>query len=207
MVGDFAGGLAELRLGHELGSKRPGWSRPSAEWVRRAEQMASLAERLPAVLSGATEPADNAERLALAQMCYSTKHHAAAARLWAEVLEADPKLAADLQAAHRYNAACAAALAGCGQGQDDPPPDAAARGRLRGQALGWLRADLALRVDQFKTDAQQARRALTHWTRDPDLSGVRDPAALATLPEVERADWHALWAEVDRLLKEPKGAP
>ena len=46
-----------------------------------------------------TRPTDDAERLAFAQMCYDTKRYAAAARFWAEALEADPKLGDDRQAA------------------------------------------------------------------------------------------------------------
>ena len=64
-------------------------------------------------------------------MAYDTKRYAAAARLWAEALEADPTLADDRRAQHRYNAACAAALAAAGQGEDDPKPDDAARAALR----------------------------------------------------------------------------
>ena len=37
-LGRFADGLAELRKGHELGSKQPGWSYPSAQWVKDAER-------------------------------------------------------------------------------------------------------------------------------------------------------------------------
>jgi hypothetical protein len=48
---------------------------------------------------------------------------------------------------------------------------------------------------------RQARQHLTHWQRDPDLAGVRDKAALARLPEGERAAWRKLWAGVDYLRK------
>jgi tetratricopeptide (TPR) repeat protein len=206
-LGKYAEALDEYRTGHALGSKRPDWRYPSAQWVRRAERLATLADRLPALLRGDYHPKDNAERLDLARVCYGTKRHAAAARFWAEAIDADPKLADDLRAQHRYDAACAAALAGCGQGRDDPPPDDAARARLRGQALDWLRADLALRAKQLDTDAAAARTALAHWKDDPDLSGVRDPAALAALPESERDAWRALWAEVDRLLLRSGDSP
>jgi serine/threonine-protein kinase len=161
-VGDFDGSLAALRRAHELGSKRADWPHPSADWVRQAEKLAALAERLPAVLIGEAQPADAAERVALAQLCSATKRHAAAARLWAEALAADPALADDRRAQHRYNAACAAALAAAGKGADDPPPDDAARARLRGQALDWLRADLALWAKRLDTDAAAARTALAH---------------------------------------------
>ena len=84
---------------------------------RQAERLAALADRLPAVLAGTARPADAAERLAFAQMAYDAKRHAAAARLWSEALAADPKLGDDREAQHRYNAACAAALAGCRPGE------------------------------------------------------------------------------------------
>src|SRR5262249_55554324 len=70
-------------------------------------RLAALDARLSAVSNGEA-PEDNAERLALAQRAYDTKRHATSARLWAEALEADPKLAADRQKQHPYNAACAA---------------------------------------------------------------------------------------------------
>ena len=90
--GDFAGSLAMLRRGHELGSKQPGWPHPSAKWVAEAERRAALAERLTVILKGESSPKDNAERLALAGMCYDTRRFAAAARLSAEAMEIDPKL-------------------------------------------------------------------------------------------------------------------
>src|SRR5262249_52938620 len=38
--GDYAGSLALLRRGHELGSKQPGWPHPSRWWVAEAERRA-----------------------------------------------------------------------------------------------------------------------------------------------------------------------
>ena len=55
----------------------------------------------------------------------------------------EPKLADNLAAVHRYNAACAAALAACGQGNDADNLDGKECARLRGQALDWLRARAA----------------------------------------------------------------
>ena len=192
------------RRGHELGARQPGWRYPSARWVAEAERLAALAARLPALLKAEDRPKDVAERLAIAQMCYDTKRYAAAARFWAEALAADPKLGDDRQAGHRYNAACAAALAGAGQGTDDPKPDDAARARLRGQALDWLKAERAAWAKVLDSGDPQARpvvqQTLEHWRADSDLAGVRDADALAKLPESERAAWRSLWAEVDALL-------
>src|SRR5262249_5562398 len=95
----------------------------------------------------------------------------------------------NLAVAHRYNAACAAALAGCGQGKDATTLNATGRLRWRRQALTWLRAELAARARQLRSgspeQSAQARQALEHWRRDPDLGGVRDSQALAKLPPDE----------------------
>ena len=168
-------------------------------------RLAALDARLAAILEGEA-PEDVAERLALAQRAYDTKRYAAAARLWAEALESNPALAESRQTQHPYNAACAAALAAAGQGIDDPPPDDAAKAELRRRALGWLRAELAAWSKLLDSDDPQARAAvaptLRHWRQAPDLAGVREPAALETLPEAEREQWRGLWAKVDALLAE-----
>jgi eukaryotic-like serine/threonine-protein kinase len=203
--GQFAEALTELKRGHELGSKDPNWRYPSALWVQQAERLVELDAKLPSILSGKLKPSDAAEALGLAQVCYDHKLHGASARFFTEAFQAQPKLADDMQAQNRYNAACAAALAGCGQGKDGLPPDESARAGLRGRALDWLQADLALRRKQLDTDPAAARRALDHWTHDPDLAGVRDADALARLPEAERKGWEALWAEVDVLHKRAQG--
>jgi hypothetical protein len=147
--------------------------------------------------------------MAFAQLFSVKGLHAASARLWADALAADPKLAEDRRAQHRYNAACSAALAGCGQAKDDPPPDEIARAALRRQAQGWLEAERAAWAQSLETGPPQSRaaivKALQHWRRDPDLAGIRDPEALAKLPEAERREWQALWGEVDALLKRAEG--
>ena len=133
----------------------------------------------------------------------AAKLHAAAARFYAAVFAERPGLADDLRAAHRYNAACCATLAGCGQSKDTGKLDDRERARLRRQALDWLKADLALRRKQLGEspgDVALARQALAHWQKDPALAGVRDRKGLDKLPEAERAGWAKLWAEVYSLL-------
>jgi serine/threonine-protein kinase len=201
--GHFREGLDEMRRGHELGSQRPDWRHPSPEWLRRAERLAALEARLPAVIRGEDKPEDGAEGTTLADMAYKAGRHGASARLYDGAFRSDPKLAEDMNAQHRYNAACAAALAGCGQGKDNPPPDAAARAKLRGQALGWLKDELAAwskMLDDGNPAARAAARpALDHWKVDTGLAGLRDEAELAKFPDEERAACRALWTEVDHL--------
>jgi serine/threonine-protein kinase len=207
--GQFREALAELRRGHELGSKRPGWPYPSAEWVRQAERMAALDARLPAILKGDDHPADAGERLTFAELCCDRKLHAAATRLYAEALQADPKLADDRQAGHRYNAACSAALAAAGKGKDDPSPDEAAKAKLRRHALDLLKAELAVWSKLDESGPPQARpvivQTLKHWQEDADLAGIREAKELAKLLEDERKAWQSLWADVEALLKRTAG--
>ena len=110
--------------------------------------MVALDARLSAIVRGDHQPTDNRERLQLAQRAYDKALDAAAAKLWADALDAEPKLAEDRQAQHRYNAACAAALAGCGQGKDGTAPYDALKAKLREQARGWLDAWRAGRLDK-----------------------------------------------------------
>src|SRR5262249_33973654 len=179
------------------------------QWVEIAKRQAELAGRLPSLLKGDAAPKDDAERLALAEMAYTTQHHTVAVRLFAEAFKADPKGADDRRhPQQRYNAACAAALAAPGQGKGDLPSDAAAKQKLRAQALDWLNAELAAWT-AFLDKNPQARplivQTMQHWKADTDLIGVRDPKALQVLPEAERGAWRAFWAEVDRRLEQARG--
>src|SRR5262249_10086398 len=108
---------------------------------------------------------------------------------------------------HRYNAACSAALASCGQGRDPDRLTDQQRAALRRQALTWLRADLAAwtsLVDQGAPEARQlAQQKLRHWQKDTDLASLRDPAALARRPRCPAGDQEACrkcWPVVAALL-------
>jgi tetratricopeptide (TPR) repeat protein len=200
-MGQFAAALEELRRGHELGSRDPLWKHPSAHWVQTCERILARERKLPAILRGEVQPGAAAECLELAVMCQDPykRLYAGSARLWGEAFAAEPKLAENVQTGHRYNAACAAALAGCGQGEDAAKLNEQERARLRQQAREWLQADLMAWGQVLDKVPDKARaivaKQIQHWLADPDFAGVRD-AALAKLPESERRDWHQLWAEV-----------
>jgi serine/threonine-protein kinase len=199
--GQFLHALPELRRGHALGSRNPHWPYPSAQWVRNAERLAELETRLPRLLKGQEQPVDAAERLTLAFFCQEHKQlYAAAARWYAGAFTTDPQLLAGPPTVQRYKAACAAALAGCGQGQDAVGLKAKERARLRGQALEWLRADLEAWRRLLEKEPAKARpviaQQMQHWLGNLDFTGVRGPHALSRLPEVERQAWQQLWADV-----------
>jgi serine/threonine-protein kinase len=200
--GQFAEALTYLRRGHELGSKDPRRRYITAQWVKHCERLGELDAKLPRVLKGEAQPADIAERLALAQLCQLPCKllHVASVRFYTDAFAEQPALTDDLQGQLRYNAACAAALAGCGQSEDADQSDDKERGRLRGQALEWLRADLAAyrRLLDRETDkaAPLVRERMQHWQQDKDFAGVRGPDALARLPAAERVSWQQLWKDV-----------
>ena len=179
--------------------------RELVEFRETGPAWAAFDARLRAIAKGEQRPNDVGERLQFAQRAYELTRHAVAARLWQEALEADPRLGDDRQAQHRYNAACAAALAGCGRGKDDPPPSDAQKVKLRRQALDWLTAELgtwAKLLPMANSEQRgESKATLEHWQRDTDLAGIREDAELAKLPETERAAFRQLWADVDALLK------
>jgi eukaryotic-like serine/threonine-protein kinase len=208
--GRFADALAELKQGHKLGSRDPTWKYPSDAWVRQAERLVEMERKLPLIVSGHDKPADVAESLAYAQMCYNKRIHGASVRLWSDAFQAQPKLADDMNVQNRYNAACAAALAGSAQGKDEPPLDDKAKARWRKQALDWLNADVSAWSKIFESGQPQAKpaisKALQHWKTDTDLFGLRDPSELSKFPEAEQKACRSLWAEVDALLAKCLGS-
>jgi Flp pilus assembly protein TadD len=170
----------------------------------RWQRLARLGPQLPAFLVGQRRPAGNEDRLALAQLCQLQRLYAASVRFSADAFAADARLAGDLTAAHRYNSACSAALAGCGKGGDAATLEDREKARLRGLALTWLGADLVLwrrLLDSGKdADRLEVLAQMRHWQQDSDLAGVRGEQALAALPQAERKAWAKLWRDVAALL-------
>jgi serine/threonine-protein kinase len=172
---------------------------------RQCQRYRSLDARLPAILEGTEKPVNAAEQIEFARLCFLKKHYAAAARFSRNAFAAAPKLAEDVPASLRYNAACTAALAGCGRGKDADNLDDKERARWRRQALDWLRQDLtwwgrALDNGNAQTDAE-VRRMMRHWQTDDDFAGLREPGAVAKLPPGERKEWLALWQEVAAVVR------
>ena len=178
---------------------------------RTPERLAAAPGQTPRLPEGHYKPTTNDERLGLVEWCQIKKLNHTAAGLYAAAFAADPKLADDLKAGHRYNAACFAALAAAGQGEDAAKLDDKERTRLRKQALDWLRADLALRTKQLETgkpaDRAEVQQTMRHWQKDTDLAGIRDAAALAKLPADEQKAFTQLWADVAALLKKANAQP
>jgi serine/threonine-protein kinase len=212
LQGKFHEALVSLRAAHALGSREPGWPTVgSVAQIRQFERMLELDSNLSAFLSDKRKPAGPNEQLALAFLCGrpAKRLYMVSARFYADAFAVLDDLADNVLAGYRYHAACSAAQAGCGQGQDKPQPDDEMRTRLHRQALDWLRADLAAWAKQVETGKAQARaaafRKLTLWREDPNLAGVRDPEELKRLPQEEREAWQKLWADVAALRQRAEG--
>ncbi len=192
--------IASFKKAIELDPKLPN----VATQLASAQRMGAVQDKLPLFLKGQFHPTTNDERLALVEWCQLKRLYRTAAGLYAAAFAAAPKLADDLKAGHRYNAACQVALAAAGQGEDVAHIDDKEKSRLRKQALDWLRADLALRIKQLESgkpaDRAEVQQTMRHWQKDTDLAGIRVAVALAKLPDDERKDWAGLWREVERLL-------
>jgi tetratricopeptide (TPR) repeat protein len=93
------------------------------------------------------------------------------------------------------NAARAAASTATGQGPQARQLSEPERAGLRRQALARLRASLEL-ATKLRNEGQIVGWSLASWQGDPALAGVRDPAALAKLPDAERQQWQRLWRDV-----------
>lgn len=170
--------------------------------LQRCERLLALGERLSAIIQGEKSPGNAAQEIDdLADLLYHMKSYARAARLYTDAFAADPKLADDLEAENRYNAARYAALAGCGRGIDAIKLDDKERARLRRQALDWLRADLSVYAHLLKYGTHTlVQEQLSTWHQNADLACMRDAKELAKLPADERQVCEKLWADVAALL-------
>jgi eukaryotic-like serine/threonine-protein kinase len=185
-----------------------GQARTQDAWIchlLRREAEALILTNLQSFLDGAYQPRDEDERLALLGVCQFKNRTRALVRLYSEAFAAAPRLMEDVGSGHRYNAARAAALAGCGRGEDAVGIEEAERKRLRDQARQWLQADLALckrLLDTgFSKYREGVRRELLRWRETPDLSCLREQKELEKLPSDECKDWIALWEEASAELK------
>jgi tetratricopeptide (TPR) repeat protein len=210
--GRFAEASAAFRRAAELDApSRPESAKQAEQLARCCEALVALEKRLPALRARKERPKDNADRLALADLCLNKQLNVSAAQLYADAFAADTTVADDLTAGYRQVAAFCAALAGCGKGSDADKLDAKERARWRQQALHWLRVDLQLWTKQLEKDTPKIKalvqRTLLRWQQHLDLAGVRDAKALAALPEAEQTAWREFWADVDALLKTAQGKP
>jgi hypothetical protein len=95
-------------------------------------------------------------------------------------------------------------MAASGEG-DGAELAAEERARWRGEAITWLRTELALWEKRIANGSEgqrrEAREALAYWQGDCWLESIREKAALAQLPPAERAEWEQVWKTVSQLFE------
>jgi tetratricopeptide (TPR) repeat protein/tRNA A-37 threonylcarbamoyl transferase component Bud32 len=172
---------------------------------QQCERFAALDAKLPEILRGTEKPASAAEQIEFARLCHIKSLYAAESHLYSVAFSVEPKLAENVPGGARYNAACAAALAGCTQGKDVQKPDNEECARFRRQAHEWLRNDLTYWSKMLDNGNAQVRtqilQQMRHWQIDEELTGVRDKDHLARLPNEEREQWERFWPDVAALLR------
>ena len=160
------------------------------------------------MLRGDDRPRDIDEWKAIVQDRLDRRHYAAAVELHVLGFRLFPDLSPSRVDLSRDSAIRYAVLAAGPSCRDVDPGDEAARARLRGQALAWLREELGVWSTLIDEDRHWVDPVapLARWKVDKDLIGVRDPGPLAALPEAERGPWRAAWAEVDRQLQRARAS-
>ena len=149
------------------------------------------------------------EGCTFAELCGqpSQKRYVDAVRLFEKAFAADPRLAEAPRTAHRYNAACYAALAARGEGVG-APTEPRKRAALRAKALAWLKVDLAFWNSQAGSkqaeDRQLAASKLAHWLEADALWETRPQAKREGWTEQEPRAWDQLWSAVRQTLAEAR---
>jgi serine/threonine-protein kinase len=165
------------------------------------DTLLAIEARIPEILAGTERPTEVATQRTLAEWCLKHKRlTATAVGFYTSAFSKQPSLADDLEAGHRFHAACAAALAGSGVGKDAAELDDRRRAVLRRQALDWLTAEHDAWAERHRSgkpgDRTAAATRLRAWEENEDLAGIRDEQVLARLTADERRDWKAFWAKV-----------
>lgn len=198
--GRFEQALAELKRGHEIGSKRPDWRYQSSRWIEEVQPLAELernaVERLAKPESW--DDLESEQRLALARIAENRGELAASVKLYEQSIARGGRIDADII----IRAAAAAVQAATRTTGDSSKLSDAERAGLLDQARGWVTDVLATLERSGPTD--ESTRRLRRLSANPNLKPVRDRAELKKLPEPSRLAWTALWSKVDTLLHATK---
>jgi tetratricopeptide (TPR) repeat protein len=172
--GELEAGLVAMRRGHELGSSEPGFSMPTADWVRDLEGLIEDRGRLDAWSAGTSEPPPPEEQVRLAESAYAMGRCELAAKIVGELLALHPELASGTFGGARTTAAYAAAWLGRGTGEE-------ARA-WRARALDWIQQELTDMEERLVGDESAApavREVLERWRANPGLRPLLDAEEIA----------------------------
>jgi eukaryotic-like serine/threonine-protein kinase len=206
--GEFTESLHAVSRGDD--GRRPfGRNADPAVIARKSERMIALDARLRALVRGDDRPINADEAVEFARLSACKELYAFSVRLWSEAFTARPELVSAAGEENRYEAARAAALAGCGLGKDDPVTDSSARERFCAQSLDWLNAELSSVAELLDKGAPRERdeipRRLGRWQVDPAFAVLRDRAASGAPGWALRHMSRDVWTRVETLRQQARG--
>jgi tetratricopeptide (TPR) repeat protein len=206
---EFAAAEAAFRRSldfHPLSYEK--WPPNIEKQIARCKQMSRLESRLPAALASTDRSTD--DWLPLAQLCYVRGHYATAVEFYAKAFVASKELADDCRTGHRFNAACAAALAAAGKGNDAAGRADSQKRSWRRQTHEWLERDLEHWTELISAGGAggsvEAGWFLTSCREAAELASLRGQRAIDLLPPDERDEWRTLWRHVDELIEQSRMA-
>ncbi len=204
----FREALEEVRIGHELGSKRPDWQYPSAQWVKEAEAAVRNLEARDSELAEyrktGARPTDAEELVASAVVAFDQGRYREASDWFRAGFASRPGLAKALASGLRRLAVSAAIRASVADPSVEPGLDPAARAALRVIALEDLEREVAafwVEWEEERVPRTELIRIFRPFLRNPEFASVRERESLEALPAEERARWVMLWFELRSLLE------
>jgi tetratricopeptide (TPR) repeat protein/serine/threonine protein kinase len=205
-VGQFAEGHDSLQLAVKRLPVNGEHHVMALEQLKKYNRLTALDRELETFLRTGAMPKAAPDQLELADFCRNVKrYHGAAARLYGAAFPKRYTQSREDLDRLKDSALRSALLAAAGEGLEPRQPDPSERSKFRQQALDLLQAELA-RYEKAKSSSRLDVRLdvwsrLSQWRNEPDLAGVREPAALALLPDAEQASWRKLWSDVERVMK------
>ena len=151
--GQYSRALATFRRAHELSRGQPDWSTLAEQGLHDCERALALEPKFATLTKGGAQPTDNFERRTLAQMCHDKALYAVGNTILGPGLPSRSQVGRRLEDRRPISCCLAAALAGSGQGNDEPLPGEADLAHLRSQAREWVAADLVQWTKQLATSA------------------------------------------------------
>ena len=162
--GEFQAALSSFRRSQHT-SPGSSYRSSATDLIREAERMIALNGRLSAILGGDDQPASTYDRIRIARLCQIKQLFATSAQLWDNLFSAEPALAGDLSAGHRFAAACAAAPRPPGKARRAVPPTS--------------RAEIGSGGRPWRGSRPISRQSPTRWKKGPRATAIQAPLGSA----------------------------
>jgi serine/threonine-protein kinase len=173
-------------------------------WINhifRREAEEQIVPYLPELLNGSRQPQDNDERIIMLASLQFQKEDRKCAQVFSDALTNE----AHLIEIRAMNPGFVAACAACALSSSVPKDDAGGIAnddsvKWKAAAYRWLADELKIKMRQNHQDIKSRywmQNELLLWRQDPELTPLRDPIVMQSLPEAQRDECAAFWKAVD----------